>query len=446
MLKSKFASLFGLTLLGLMAAPYSQGQGLGNSPYSRLGLGDFNPNTGGVRQQGMGGVGLAAPNGINVNELNPALVYYTSRTTYEVGVNGEFKTIRNQVNSQRDGNGSLSYLAFSVPISKRWAGAAGLKPYSSVNYLSTVREPVPNDPNGGLSYKEYKGEGGLSEAYIVQAFQVAKGLSLGVTASYVFGNIDLTTGTSVAPADATSAAGLSKVIIRERVRYSDFTFRTGAHYRGKVNSKLNYNLAGVYSFQSNLNGKRDTSLEREDAAGLQTENTTLLTNQKGEATVPAMEQFGIGFDNNKNWSINFDLSRQEWSKFRAFGLQGGTVGIPLSNTFRAGLGGEFAPDPSSVSSYFKRVTYRAGISVAELPYRPAGERLYDRSVSWGFAFPLPTATVLDNTTINLAFTYGQRGNTKRTAESPNGNVKEDYVRMQLGVTLNNRWFIKRRIE
>ena len=84
--------------------------------------------------------------------------------------------------------------------------------------------------------------------------------------------------------------------------------------------------------------------------------------------------------------------------------------------------------------------YESGIGIRN------GNVLYDRAVSWGFSFPLPTATVLDATTINLAFSYGQRGNIAKSIENPNGNIKEEYIRAQLGVTLNNRWFLKRRIE
>ena len=111
MLKDKLAALVGLPLLTLLAVPHTYGQGLGNSPYSRIGIGDANPNTGGVRQRGMGGVGLAAPNSAQINELNPALLYYTARTTYEIGVKGSFQTVRNQVNSQRNGSGSLDTLS-----------------------------------------------------------------------------------------------------------------------------------------------------------------------------------------------------------------------------------------------------------------------------------------------------------------------------------------------
>ena len=159
---------------------------------------------------------------------------------------------------------------------------------------------------------------------------------------------------------------------------------------------------------------------------------------------PALAQVGLSLDNNKNFSVNLDLSQQQWSKFRSFG----TAGEPLRDTWRGGLGGEFTPDPGSVDHYFRRVGYRAGISLAQLPYQPGGQTLYDRSVSWGFAFPLPSSSALDATTFSLAFTYGQRGNTEavKTLTGTASNVQESYLKGTFGLTLNNRWFIKRRLQ
>ncbi|SNC77015.1 Long-chain fatty acid transport protein [Hymenobacter gelipurpurascens] len=448
MSQPNFAGLAGgLSLLGLLAAASSvHGQGLGNSPYSRLGLGDATSNQGGVRQMSMGGVGVAAPNNVNVNELNPALLYYTSRTTFEAGYTGQFKTLRNSVTSQRTGSGNLGYLALSVPISGRVAGAIGLKPYSTVDYESNSITTIQGDPTS-QAQTQYKGSGGLAEAYASQALRVAKGVTLGASVGYVFGSIDQQAGTVIFNSTSTNLNS-DRNIFLQHVHYSDFTFRGAAHYRGKIKDKVNFNLGGVYSFQSNLNGERTTSLNRETVEGVAISSQALTTDVKGKATVPALTQVGISFDNNKNWSLSLDGSKQEWSKFRAFGEAGGSSGVLLSDTYRAGLGGELTPDATSVDSYFKRVTYRAGLNVAQMPYRPGGNTLYDRSVSWGFAFPLPTATALDATTISLGFQYGQRGNTDTRTSDGNveRNVKEDYVRMQLGVTLNNRWFIKRKIE
>jgi hypothetical protein len=68
-------------------------------------------------------------------------------------------------------------------------------------------------------------------------------------------------------------------------------------------------------------------------------------------------------------------------------------------------------------------------------------------VHWGFAFPLPTATALESTVISLAFLYGVRGNTDFLyGNGGASNVQEKYVRVQVGATLSNRWFIKRRLQ
>jgi long-subunit fatty acid transport protein len=433
----------GLVLVAAMAlgAAGAQAQGLGNSPYSRKGLGDFNANTGGVRQMGMGGVGLAAPNSVNVNELNPAMLYYTGRTTFEAGFNGQYKTVKNATALNRSGNGTLGYLALSVPLSTRWGAAAGLKPLSVVDYESNILKDVAGAPNAQV-LTQSKGTGSVSEAYLGQGFRITKALTLGFTASYVFGVVDETTGTAVIIDNNT--AGLQRSVERQHVRYSDFGFRAGAHYRQKLGKELNMNLGGVYSFGYKLNGQQTNTQEREDAeTGALVSPPTPVSDIRSSSYVPALAQVGVSFDNDKNWSLNLDVAQQQWSKFRSFNAPGSD----LSNTWRAGLGGELTPDPGSVDHYFQRVTYRAGISLAQMPYQPGGKTLYDRAVSWGFGFPLPTASALDATTISLAFTYGQRGNTDvLNSALGTSNVQESYIRGQLGITLNNRWFIKRRLQ
>ena len=429
-----------LTGVAAMAASGAQAQGLGNSPYSRIGLGEFNANTGGVRQMGMGGTGLAAPNSVNVNELNPALLYYTSRTTFEAGYTGQYKTIKNATASSRSGSGTLGYFGFSVPLASRWAAAVGLKPLSAVDYESNILQDVAGEP-GSQSLKQYKGTGGVSEAYFGQGVRIAKGLTVGLTASYLFGTVDETVGTTVQIVNNTDL--LVKSVDRQHTRYSDFAFRAGAHYRQKVGKSMSLNAGGVYSFGHSLRGQQTNTQEREDAAsGSLISATTLLNSGRGTNYVPGLAQLGLSLDNDKNWSLNLDVARQEWSKFTSFN---NNTGPALSNTVRVGLGGEISPDPGSVEHYFQRVTYRAGISMAQLPYQPGGKTLYDRSVSWGFAFPMPTASALESTTLSLGFTYGQRGNTD-VLSSGASNVQESYIRGQLGVTLNNRWFIKRRLQ
>ncbi|GAA4351496.1 membrane protein [Hymenobacter saemangeumensis] len=438
MLKNKEVKGVLLLAVSSLLAGGVQAQGLGNSPYSRLGLGEFNANTGGVRQMGMGGVGLAAPNSTNVNELNPAMLYFTSRTSFEAGYTGQYKTVKNASSQNRTGSATLGYMALAVPLSTKWGAVVGLKPLSAVDYESNVVQAVVGATDGAQVLKQYQGTGGVSEAYFAQGIQLTKSLAIGGTASYIFGTVDETTGTAIQTGSGSTS---TKVVERDHTRYSDFAFRAAAHYRQKVNEKLFVNAAGVYSFGTNLRGDRRTTQERQDINGAILGQPIETVNGPGSSVLPSLWQAGLSIDNGRNVSVSLDVARQEWSKFQSFGARD----FALDNTFRAGLGTEIVPDPGSVEHYFRRVSYRAGISMAQLPYRPGGQTLYDRAVSWGFGFPLPTGSPLEATTLSLAFTYGIRGNTDRLS-SGSSNVQETYIKGQLGVTLNNRWFIKRRLQ
>ena len=442
MLTSKKLSGALLTAAATLLAGAAWGQGVGNSPYSRLGLGDYTGNYGGVRQLGMGGVGIAAPNTGNVNELNPALLAYTPRTTWEAAFTGQVKTVSTAATSNRNGSGTLGYLALAVPLNKRWAAAIGLKPYSAVDYSTNTTGSVNGDPTS-VALKQYSGTGGLSEAYFAHGIHVLRDLNIGGSASYLFGTIDQTTGTAIA---TPTIAAQQLVVNDESLRYSDFLFRAAAHYRHKIGKELNVNLGAVQTFQTNLTASRVRTTQQQDANGALLSGTSVvqLSDDQGSITVPALSQVGLTLDNGRNWTASVDASRQDWSKFKTFSLLS-TAG--LSNTWRVAAGGEFTPDPGSVDHYFQRVTYRAGLSVAQLPYAPVGQQLYDRAVHWGFAFPLPTASALESTILSLAFVYGVRGNTSYLyGNGGDSNVRENYLRIQVGATLSNRWFIKRRLQ
>jgi hypothetical protein len=389
----------------------------------------------------MGGTGIAAPNTGNVNELNPALLTYTPRTTWEAAFNGEVKTTRTATAFHRTGSGSLGYLALAVPLSRRWAGAIGLKPFSTVSYDANTTGPVNGDPTA-TALKQYRGSGGLSEAYFATGIHVLRDLNIGGSASYLFGTINQTEGTAI---NTTTISARQLVVREEQVRYSDFLFRAAAHYRHKVTKDLNVNLGAVYSFATNLRSTRTLTADQRDANGaLVSGSQTQLSNDVGTTFIPAQTQGGISVDNSRNWSVSADGSYQQWSQFRPYSQLATT---PLTNTWRGAVGGEFTPDPGSVDRYFQRVTYRLGISMAQMPYSPQGQNLYDQAVYWGFGFPLPTGTPLESTTINLSFALGQRGNTSYVVgNTSSSNVRETYLRMQLAATLGNRWFIKRRLQ
>ena len=106
---------------------------------------------------------------------------------------------------------------------------------------------------------------------------------------------------------------------------------------------------------------------------------------------------------------------------------------------RIGLGGEYVPEPGS-PKYFRRVAYRAGFTFGQTPYQITGKQLNETAVTWGFTFPLGRPNITESYFLNLGFALGKRGTTD------NNLVQENFIRMQAGFSLNNKWFIKRKLD
>src|SRR5690606_37187193 len=121
------------------------------------------------------------------------------------------------------GDASLSYLTLGVPITKRWSSIVSLRPFSSVDYNIQSMGSLPNRQEA-IVINEYSGEGGISELYFGHGFRIADGLTLGASASYLFGTISQESSSIVADTSISNTS-LERVAYVERTRYTDFLFR-----------------------------------------------------------------------------------------------------------------------------------------------------------------------------------------------------------------------------
>jgi hypothetical protein len=410
-------------------------QSVANSPFSRLGIGDINAKTSSIRSFSMGGIGVASPNSAMINDLNPALLFYNSLVTFETGVAGESKQISNQNQQQTSTNANLGYIALSMPISKRWASVIGLRPFSNVDYQTYSEENVVNNPSVQV-VKTYEGEGGLSEAFFGNGVKIWKGLTLGLQGSFLFGSINNDAGTILRD---TTAQGLSseKTVFSTRTTYSGLNVNSGLHYRHTVNERLFVSLGATYGWGGDIGGIRRTLLQRRDLTRneLPVEETALSDSISGSIYLPGSFSVGLGVDNGENWGIGIDFTAHQLSGFRSFeGRQ------ELHDAFRFGMGGEYTPDMLSLDSYLKRITYRAGFSYARTPWMTNGNNVDDIAVTWGASFPVGRMTAIQRSFLNVGLALGKRGN---LTDNP---LREMYFRFQVGLSLNNRWFIRRMID
>ncbi|MBC5774538.1 hypothetical protein H8S95_10745 [Pontibacter sp. KCTC 32443] len=409
----------------------AQAQNIANTPYSRYGLGEYNYNTGNIRNAGMANAGISAANSYQINTANPALLYYNNTTAFEIGITGELKKLESATQSQTDGNANLAALSLSVPVSKRWTSALSLRPYTNVQYEVVSTSELT--PTADLT-KRFKGEGGITELYFGHGIRITSGLTIGASASYLFGNILSEESTSITDPDLSGLEN-QEVVYSEKTKYNDLLFRAGANYRHQFSDKLFISGGAVYSFKATLDAERSASNERRTNTGSVIDNNLYADSANSSVDIPSSFSAGISVDNGSNLTFAADLYTQKWSGFRNFNGE-----QELVDSYRASVGAEYTPDPNSVGNYFERVTYRAGLYYGNSPYEVNNEQIKDKGFTVGATMPLGRSTVYDLYQLNTSLGYGSRGTTD------NGLIKENYLQFNIGVTINSRWFIKRRLE
>ncbi|GAA4308796.1 membrane protein [Nibribacter koreensis] len=409
-------------------------------------MGDVVQGTGGVRNFGMGNVGVGTANMGSINDINPALLYYNNMVNFEAAVISELKKLEDRTASQVDGKTNLNYLALSIPITRRWTASLGLKPYSRVNYNTIVVTPV-NDPSTGnkvaQSFTEYSGSGGLNEVHFSHGVSLAPGLTLGASGSYIFGTIEKAASTILVEEGETDISAVQKALVNNTTKYTGFMLKGGTHYRRKLTDKFHMGLGATYSAQSVLDADRQVSQERR-RVDESIVSQVLVDSLDGHTTLPQQLQVGIAVDNAKNFVVGADFSSYKGSDFRGFSSEKNAGRQEQGDGYRIGLGGELTPDAGSVSSYFKRVTYRLGgyYSANEVMATTGAQEVKDMGLTWGFTFPLGRGVRPPDYTqavINTSFAVGK-------LEGTQTQLEEMYFRVNIGINFNSRWFIKRRFD
>lgn len=413
-----------LCLTGLWQ--FGQAQDFGNSPYSQVGIGEMLGTTF-AHQVGMGGVGVSN-NSITLlntyNNINPALLSRNRLTVFEAGVMGQMKTLKNTTDSQQDFGASYNYLTMSFPLGKTWTTGLGLVPYSTINYENVSRIKVANsDFSTDLTQK---GSGGVNSIFFTNSVAIKRKLFLGLKVNWLFGSIisesssDLFLGAS--PLQST-------ITYFNRTRVNDLLLEPGIAFHQKMGKNMFLSVGGTYSMATNLNAKRFVSFDRRTDDDIILVQDTLVNNEATSVNMPDRLRFGASIGRTLKWQLGVDMTMENWADFK---INDSTTN--LSNIYGVAVGGEYTPNVTSLGSYWDRVTYRTGFQYKQNPINP--DKVQDMSISFGVSLPVRKNRSL----LNLSVVLGQQGNIS------DGFIQERYVRFHIGATLNDRWFIKPKID
>ena len=267
-------------------------------------------------------------------------------------------------------------------------------------------------------------------------FNLSERLSIGGEVSYIFGNISDESSFNI-----DGFTNFSRVDVRSSA-HNYFNFKAGANYGLELKSyagkSLVLDIAGTMEFSQSRLITETTTLETR-VPGVNNfvvaSTDTLDLDKIRNAELPTIIQVGINigkFDSawsSKSWSIGIDLEYQDWSSVYKRNA------TAYKNAYSVNIGGLFNNNTYVLSggAYYKL-----------LPYEINGNTLTDFGVTLGTSLNLyrrsqgqPASFTIPY--INLGLNYGQRGTISEH------NIRENYFTVYLGVNMNQRWFIRKRI-
>ncbi|HXB11560.1 MAG TPA: hypothetical protein VNZ45_06215 [Bacteroidia bacterium] len=446
MMLFRFRYLLFFTLLAFTLKPgLSDGQTGLVDPYSRYGIGDFN-NQPGIQGFSMGNTGNALRNDsttpFTINLKNPAACFYNRITTIDASVLYTNTGLSSQGQQQNASNTYFGYFAIAFPVGKIAGMDMGIVPMSTVGYDITTNSnldsigPTGNSTNIGTLTNEYSGAGGVNRVFLGLAISPIKNLSLGIHASYLFGNIT-NVQTITYPLNYSAYNGERL----QNVEVHDFYFNYGLMYSIGKESGWHGTIGLTASLASNVSANYSLLTENyivNPGLGIIYYDTLQDSNKAGKIRLPMTYGAGITIKKGDKWTFTFDYNVQNWSQFSLFGVQ-----QTLSNSTQMGLGVEYVPHKNSEipHTYLQRISYRFGLSSSQSYLDINNTPLHDYAVSFGLGIPVGANRVLDRvSTLNVGIQLGQLGTTT------NNLVQQDYFKFQVALTFNDRWFKKRLYE
>ena len=171
-----------------------------------------------------------------------------------------------------------------------------------------------------------------------------------------------------------------------------------------------------------------------ETGGIGGAEITEVTVQDSEIEFPSRLSFGLGMGEKNKWFVGGEYISQGTSVLtnRSFDLPN----ITYEDATKVRLGGFYVPKYNSLTSYWSRITYRAGLRFEDTGIVVSGESINEFGMSFGLGFPVGRRI----SNINLGVELGRRGTTDFQL------VQENFVNVFISLSLNDKWFIKRKYD
>ena len=386
-----------------------------NSPYSRHSIGLLSNQNLGVNRQ-MGGLGYALRSNSYINLLNPASFSEADTITmlFESGFSMQNINIAEAGVKKNFSNASFDYIAMQFRALKGVGISIGFLPFSNVGYSFATSD----NENNIASTSSYNGEGGIYQPYIGIGWSPIKNLSVGLMASYIYGDITHNTKKDF------SETALNDYSRKTQINIRSYKLDFGAQYTAQLTEKQNLTFGVTYSLGHDINADimEITTIAQSDSVS---------TN--GDFKLPHTFGVGVLYDYNNNWKFGIDYTYQGWGAAEFFGYDKGM------NRSKISVGAEYSPNKIS-RNILKRMNYRMGAFYSQ-PYNEINGKAGCEELGASVGFTLPIINRINNR--SLLHVSGQ---VIRMRPKSAGMIEETYLRLNIGITFNESWFMKLKLK
>ena len=409
-----------------------------SSPYSFYGIGSLKFK-GTTENRAMGGLSIYNDS-IHMNFRNPAsyvgknLFSFNNEARlvkFTVGIGHSDTKLETSNASDNTTTTTFDYLGLNVPMGKFGMGF-GLIPHSSVGYKLESRNSIDS-----LQYK-YSGNGGLNKVFLGFGYLISDNISIGVDARYNFGNIQNNALEFLYDDEQLPLDYQAREINRSDL--SGINYNLGISYNAVFNEKTQLVSSLTYSPGYNLKSKNkrtfasvivnDSGIEypineiEVDLLSLDLEETDLK--------MPSKMSIGLGIGSIRNWFVGSEYTMIKSSVFSSDLLD--IENATFEDSSILSIGGFYIPDYNSFNKVWQRIVYRSGIYFEKTGLNINNQSIKEFGISFGLG--IPVGRLFSN--LNSVVEIGRRGTTNENL------VKENFVNFQLSLSLNDRWFVKRK--
>ncbi|MDD7318857.1 MAG: hypothetical protein SOZ80_00415 [Prevotella sp.] len=407
-----------------------------NSPYSQYGFGVLAEQTSGFNR-GMNGLGIGFRYNNQVNYINPASYSAMDSLTFifDAGVSGQLTNFSENGVKKNAKNANFEYAVAAFRMFKNAGLSFGILPFSNVGYNYTSSGYMNRDKTSGY-VNTYLGDGGVHQVYLGFGVEPLKNISIGVNASYLWGEYNRYIVNSYTDVYINSLSKHYSTDVRS------YRLDFGMQYTLPIGKANTLTLGATYGLGHKLNADAECRILSTNSQTGVKDSTTFIV--KNGLEIPHFIGAGFMFNHKNKMRVGIDYSLQKWgsTSFPVYSDNGGRASYSLNDKYfkdrhKITVGGEYCPSITS-RRFLSRISYRFGASYTT-PYLDINGEDGPKEFSVSAGFGIPIINGYNNKSLLNISAQWVRTDSKRF-------ITENTFRINIGLTFNERWFMKWKVE